>query len=63
MKGWFEASGLDRVVNNDSSCGRKRHHSKREAERIEKAARKTPSKKSRYKCDMCGDYHMTSRKK
>jgi len=60
MKGWFESSGLGPVLNNSSHCGRKRHLSKRAAEELEKRSRHTSSRRYRYKCNMCPNYHMTS---
>ena len=61
MKGWFENSGLDPVLNSATHCGRKRHFSKRMAERVQKLTRNSVSRQYRYKCDRCPNWHMTSR--
>ena len=53
MKGWFNRSGLDPVINSATHCGRKRHFSKRAAETAEKHTRNTAQKQYRYKCDRC----------
>lgn len=61
MKGWFDRSGLDPILNNSRHCGAKRHFSKRGAEDVEKRTKNSVNKKYRYKCDMCPNFHMTSR--
>lgn len=61
MKGWFEKSGLDQILNSDTHCGRKRHFSKRAAEIAEKSTRNTCNRQYRYKCNLCPNWHLTSR--
>lgn len=65
MRGWFEASGLDPVLNNGTHCGRKRFFTRRAAETAAKRSRNSPHRVYHYLCDqkeIYEHYHLTSRK-
>lgn len=60
MKGWFENSGLNHTLNNKSACGRKRHFTRRGAEKAAKDSRRQKTRLYPYECSLCTWWHLTS---